>query len=341
MERAPARDELRKRVESALRTIFEKYRPEVAPLSPTAADLAIKAVEGDTRDVVARVTGFMKQLAERLDAIKPPPGKGTGNDDALMVSLEASEALVAEYGRVVECIATFDHLPAAKTVFRGFERVHESYDPRPNQGGTWYETDFDFHRFIGHELFVMLIASLIQHDRWERIAEVLGDTLCVETGQGPENWPWQCLSVFVKLLDIRNDRLKLGKAVLHGEVLKQRHDREPLAGISPFDAFVEAEFLLFLRAELAPAKSPLAEQGDAPLWRPWTALFMNWKVPTYLVRAQRAEQAGRLLKAVGVPDVVSFRQRYAARDANIVQFFRSRTGSFQLGKFDVDKFGAS
>lgn len=338
-QRAPARDDLRKRLDGALRVIFENYRAPVVAAAPSSAEHAIKAIEADSRDVVSRVTAYMKDLAASLDGMKPPAGKGQGDDDNLMVALEASEPAAAEYGTVVEAIARFGHTAAAKAVFRGFERIHEGYE-HPETGGSWYDTDFDFHRFIGHELFVMFVAALVQHERWECIAEVLDERLCVRTRSGSETWAFQCLSVFVKLLDIRNERLQLRKPVLHGEVLKERHEREPLASVSPFDAFVDAEFFLFLRAELAPAKSPLSEQGDAPSWRPWTALFMNWKVPTYLVRAERKNDAERLLKALAVPDVATFRQRYASRAANIIQFFRSRTGFFQLGKLDVEKFGS-
>jgi hypothetical protein len=157
----------------------------------------------------------------------------------------------------------------------------------------------------------------------------------VETNLGPENRPFQALSVYVQLLAWRDDRLRLGKISLHGELLKERHEREPLKSVSPFPSFVEADFLLFLRGELPP---PDGAEGIP--WRPWTGFFMNWKVPNFLVRAERQKEALRIAQAAGVADVETFRKRYAARAENLRVYFRDRMGRFQLAKLDLQKFGS-
>lgn len=339
VERAPARDELRKRLEVALRAVFEKHRPADESAPAALADVAAAAIASDARDVEARVTAYMKGLVDRLDAIAPPPGSGEGDDDRLVESLAESEPRVAEFGKLVGTVAQFNHLPAARAVYRGFERLLERYTHPVDRGGTWYDTDFDFYRFIGHELFVMLVSALVQNERWEVIGDLLDDQLCIRTSRGPETWPFQGLSEYIKLLEIRSNRLNLQKPLLRGEILKERHERAPIANVSGFDEFVDAEFFLFLRAELAPEKSPLSENGVGPLWRVWTASFMGWKVPTYLVRAERARVAMPIISALGLLDIPTFRMRFKQRAENVFQFIRGGSGFYRLGKLDVEKFG--
>lgn len=334
-QRAPARDELRKKLQAALAVVFSAHPPVAVVETPSPADVVISAVSQNAPAKKARVREYMTALVEQLDAMKPPPGRGATDDDSLVASLDASKNLVTTFARVSNTIADHEDEPAAVALFAGFAGIVERCEARG--GGSHYDTDFDFHRFIAHELFVTFISALITRDCWSIVAALLGESLCVQSLNGPVNETFHRLSVFVKLLKIRSDRLNLRRALLHGDLLKERHESESLADLSPFDRLMEADFFLYLRAELRPAKSPLTE-GGGDLWRPWSCVHFSWKTPQFMVRAEHAKFAAQLLAPLGLPDVQTFRERYLKRAGNLAQFF-SGSMHFNMGNYDASHIG--
>jgi hypothetical protein len=128
------------------------------------------------------------------------------------------------------------------------------------------------------------------------------------------------LSSVVKLLRIRNERLKSHRALLQADLLKERHESEALARASPFEQFMDADFFLFFRSELGPEHSPFTD-GGGPLWRPWSCIYFSWRTPDLLVRTERKKVATQLLPALALRGVTAFRERDAKRASNVARFF--------------------
>lgn len=335
-ERAPARTELRRKLEHALRDILEHHEQQVAPAAPPSpAARAISAIEQEARDAPARTAEYMRTLAVALDTIKSPPGKGHEDDVPLVAALDASLPIVTEYAHVVAVIAEHGDTKCVLSVARGFGPLLEACEKVG--GGTWFETDFDFYRFIAHELFVMMVAALMQADQWALIAEALEEEFPTKTNHGTFNAPFFELSRHAKLFDMRGERLH-SRTDLRAELLKTRHSTGDLGQRSPFEAFLDADFFLFLRGELPPEKSPITENGDGHVWRPWSGVHMSWRVPAFLMRAQKVKFATQLLAPLALSDLETFRDRYAARAGSLRRLFYSRA-DVREGTFDATTIG--
>ena len=100
-------------------------------------------------------------------------------------------------------------------------------------------------------------------------------------------------SEYLKLLDHRNQRLKLNRSSLHADILKERHETGDLGELSPWRRFQDADVFLYLRSALATSDFSL---WDA--WRPWSAALLRG-CPGYLLEAVQREKAERLDEAHG------------------------------------------
>ena len=69
----------------------------------------------------------------------------------------------------------------ADELYSWFGQVLERYSLPRGFSGSYNEADFDFFRFVGHELFVTLFAFLLREQQWGIISKLLGEPIPVAT----------------------------------------------------------------------------------------------------------------------------------------------------------------
>lgn len=334
-EKSIARRDLQGRLESTLREILLRRSRMTA--KPAAVDAALASVEGARSDQAAAARDFMRDFCRRLMELDQKGDAATEADEAFLAALAASVPALVDFGRLVEGIARHGARDALLATAQGFGQLLERYQFPPRQGGSWRDTDFDLFKFVGHEAFVMLVAALMRHERWDQLALVLNERYTVERGNGPRTEGFEALSTVVKLLDIRNQRLNLRRLCHHGDVLKERHEKGPLAAACPFGDFIDADWLLFLRSDLAPEASPMGAFGS-PLWRSWSCIFAEGHgLPQFLARSEQRTFAERILLVLGLTNVDQFKTRYRERGANLARLFQGRGGFFEPPVLNPDR----
>jgi hypothetical protein len=331
--KAQVRSDLAKTLEVAIRTILStpiKPNEEI----PTVLDTAVAGVTSSAADAGARIRDYMRWLAQEIDGLKPkrdaePHGKP--EDEVLVEAIRSSLPLVEGFAKLADAIARHNAREPALSLMSSFEGVLGSYDmPTTHNGGSWRESDFDFQRFVGHELFVTLAATLLHGDRLELLREILRVDLYVSTIRGRGLKPWSALYEYCRLLDdVRKKRLNLNFYSVRAELLKERHSSGDLGKLVPFDAFVEADYFLYLASDLKP------QSEDA--WHPLTLMYIGYHAPAFLARAEKRTYAERLIAAFQLTDIDTFRARYAERSRSIAKMFP--TGAIRdLGQMDPTWF---
>src|SRR5205823_6532367 len=113
--------------------------------------------------------------------------------------------------------------------------------------------DFDFYRFLGHELFVTFISFLIRDERWELLAELVERDIYVEnTSRGePGLVAYTRLSGGALWLQQRKQRLRSNQLSIQADILKERHSSGVLSEVAPLRQFMDADYFLFLRDGLS------------------------------------------------------------------------------------------
>ena len=306
-ERAKERNTLQSLLENALKMIIDNSPTiqEETPHPPAIAE-AIEAINSSRRNVASKVRNGMQHILDQLSSIAPSYSDDVEFDDLLVESLDASVEVVLDYARISQAIAEMNSLDGANELYESFQVILENHDPPRFFSGTYRDTDFDFYKFIGHELFTNFIACLIVERRWELIADILEKNIYMQDRyQGPVAAPYTHIAADVLSLQYRNERLKLNRRSLQADLLNEFHTKGKLASIVSMDSFTEADFFLFVRSNK---------------WLPHSLLYLP-QAPRFLVEATSKSMATRLLEPLGLESTEEFRSVVAERFEILRRFY--------------------
>ncbi len=344
-ERAPERNRLTGILTDALRTILSELDKPLPgePIEPLSlGEQARDAIEKAQPNQNRLVRQYMTELANKIAGMNPSYAyNDLGRcDEQLFEALDESIRLVLDFARLVEPIATMNAGEAAKAVYKGFENILNLYTfPHNSPGGQYYRFEHDLAKFLGHELFVTFFSYLIRENKWELITEILDEDLYARKAdfERPSMVPFNCLSETIVLLYERKERLQLAPISFHADLLNKRHSTGELADLVPMDQFAEADYFLFLRAQVQPATV-----NEWPIWMPWSSLYMH-QVPRYLQAAKRLNYAQRLLQPLGVEDIQTLQTRLVERTGSLEKGWGIRPFRFWdniMAGFDFSTIGS-
>lgn len=326
------RSDLSKRLDAALRAALAgvpKVEDEPAVLAAVAA---IEAQQGNRMLVLRR---NLAAILQQLDALNPKRASAGGKVEELEQALNESQEPVLEFSKIVEAIAVMNDAEAAMECYRWFGNILERYHLPEGFSGRYSEADFDFFRFVGHELTVTLFACLLRENRYALIAELLQEPVPVRyhrrTG-GPGNREWSDASAHAGMLGGASQHRQ--RISVHADLLHERHVSGSLAAIVPEESFIAADFFLFLRGELAPQ-----EPGPHFAWRPWSTLYMKG-VPRFLLDAERRTRAEELARTLNVPSVDELKKRLGERGHAVSRLFNTGWWDYPISNKDVDRLGS-
>lgn len=219
----------------------------------------------------------------------------------------------------------------ARALYQGFKSLLERYYVPPNFVGSYHTRDFDFYKFMGHELFVTFFSFLIRESRWELITELLEEDIYVENayGRNSELVPFTYVSHSVELLNPNRQGSYIGRISPHADLLNERHTKGEMGKLVPMQQFMEADYFLFLRAEVS--------QGWG--WGAWSTLYLE-QAPRFLIEASSAKYAQLLLRPLGVKNIADFRQLLTQSTHKIKQKFGNPPFFTPLGNFTAQIIGS-
>ncbi|HYR28236.1 MAG TPA: hypothetical protein VEU30_07195 [Thermoanaerobaculia bacterium] len=195
----------------------------------------------------------------------------------------------------------------ARALYRSFIPIMEHYENPCGWSGTFKEADFDYWRFLGHELLVSLIAPLLTEERYEIITDLLAEPLTVRNAHLGDGKPVDYTYASEWLRSFEKLDQEHRKISYHGHLLHERH-AGPLADVLPLQDFLAADYLLFLRGELA--KDDWEERGV-----PWGALEQRLPPRGTTLHPHRRPHTDRaeLATTLGAPDVATLKERLTER----------------------------
>lgn len=221
-----------------------------------------------------------------------------------------------------------------------FRSILEHYDnPRGFTGG-FDERDFDYWRFLGHELLTTLIAALLAEERYPIIKDLMDDPITLANHNGPVTYEYA--SEYLRSLDRLNQQRR--RLSVHADLLHERHAHAgsngltadgPLAGVLSFDDLLAADYLLWLRGELSPDEPPT----DFFAWVPWSSVYLR-DAPTFLHNAVRATTAAALASALNIPSVPILKQRLGERVPRLQRLWRSGIWRQPVRSEHIEKIGS-
>lgn len=281
--------------------------PTPAPPT-TAVDTAITGIEAATPNRTLLTRRAMTEITAQLEQTAPPLFRNGATDDQLVTAIGQTIPAVQEFTHLSRAIASMNDTESARALYKSLSLILDHYTNPRGFTGSFDRRDFDYWKFLGHELLVTLTATLLTEERYELLAELLDDTITITNsrrGGGPTPVPFTFASTYLEGLE------QLSKArhrvSYHADLLRDRH-AGPLAANIPLDDFLSADYFLHLRTELASPTPPT----DFFEWKAWSSLYLQ-DAPSFLLNAQRAKAAAALATALGLPDASTLKTRLAQR----------------------------
>jgi len=301
-----------------------------------AAVTADEAIRRGMPDAPSRVRRFWEGLVEELRSLSPKAA-GLTTGDEFDVALEATLPLSTQFARVAAAVAETGAREAAIGLHRGFEGAIAGYFLPRGVGGYEECLEFDFYRFMGHELFVTMIGLMMREDRWETIAELLDRELLVDNHPDGQTRAvgYDYISQEVAELLSRDRLHQKIRHYHHAELLKNRHADGELTRVTSMEEFTAADYLLGLRTEIH--RTP--GQFLSPWWGSWSCWFLN-RVPRFLYEARRREFATRLATVLKVPDISGLRKAVKEHGRHDERTFETAVRIHPTQRFDVEAIGS-
>ncbi len=301
LEPAAVRNPLSRTLETMLRDIFTLVETQEAVSIPQPLSLPEQLVEAITerKPNQARLADkYMGWLADELTKLNPDLVNTNTDEEQyerLVAAIEQTTELVRNFGIVAEVISATNALDAARAIFRGFGNILNHYTYPRGYSGYFLPVQFDFYKFMGHELFVTLIAFMFSTEQSQMLAELLHEVMYVEntSGGNAKIRNFGFISEYVGILDGLHFPDKK-RTSLHADLLYQRHSDGLLADQVPMRLFVDTDYFLFLRAENEQKTRPSYQP-----WRAWSSVYMN-QIPKFLVEATHIKYAERLAAMLNV-----------------------------------------
>ncbi len=249
---------------------------------------AVQAVETNRKDIVPRFRGVMSEIIGAIKRVAPRPDElnlrlKPDADNVFVSALDATLPVMVEYGNLASAAAQHDSLEACKAIreeIHGMDRLF--VQPHPS-------TVESFVAFLQQEMFLMLVAELVENDRWPVLDAVLRH-LCFNSRLERESW--RELNPYIDILDeYRNGRLQLNRLSVAADIVRSRHtDNLDLASVSPLDRMVGADFfLVFVTGYTPPVGEPAAGK-----WLPRATLSSD-HAPRWLARMRSRGFAAQIL----------------------------------------------
>lgn len=306
--------------EKLIRWIFDKplhIRPEQGSppsyvLEPNGPSLGTSAqakrvldgVRGDkayARGALVEYFETFKKHAERFRVTREE------RDPEYEWVIRSVTAFLPYRDQVFEIVAALAQYGTVKGYGVLLHRFLESllpYCTRPDGVNSWNDSDFDNFKFLIHELYLGVVAVLLNSDAIEAATELLSQKCFVpQNAQEGKPTTVSYLQFMCELpsLSVRNEKSKARWLSPHGELLKLRAEHSG----PPYRSLMQADFVLFLRTDLA--------RGDQwqPTWWPVTLVYLNGHSETMEIFARSISKSylSRVLSLLGVTSLVALKEK--------------------------------
>ncbi len=244
---------------------------------------AIEAIEESKGNASGRIEKYLETLSVGIESFRIKEYEGEF-DDAVIESIESFLPYRTEFIELISTIARYgkidDYIMALHEFFETL--IPYLYLPK-GFSGEYNRTDQDNFKFIIHELFLYTVAIFLKSEKFDAVHYLISNKYYVESYIRQHGSQMASYREFCRSVDsidrIRNSRQEPKRISLHADILK---GRTQYAGID-FKHLMQADFVLFMRAELVPSDDEF--RG----WHPIPLAHIGWSYHGVFEMFARAE----------------------------------------------------
>lgn len=331
-EKTKELNDLASKAKAQLEVIFE-----TAESKEDTQPSIIEIIKAQKADRLSGVRRYMKSISDDLDNLYPGNGMldTTTPDDEydqkIIDALEKTTGIVASFRNVVEEIALYDDAISLKALYHGFKPILENFERKKDTpDGMYHKARYDYYKFIGNEIFVILASILLREEKWDLLNFVLEESLIIDNvdGYNAGTVDFTYFSTYTICFALRKTRLKSNQADLRYDLLIERRKNETSHTPGAVEEYTSADLFLFLKGESKVINSTEASFN----WRPWSLL--NFESPRFILLAKSRTYADGLAKALNVKHAQNVQILLFNKTPNILKMY---SGVSIIWRSPIDK----
>lgn len=225
---------------------------------------ALDAVRNDRSYAQGSLEEYFERFTDNLEAFRITPDGQPGYDDQIV---ESVQQFLPFRNELIELVLTVARLRSgrvlAATLHRFIERLRP-YEFRPASNSGWQEFHASNYRFIVHEIFLYVLASLLKYERFDEVGYLFDNRYYMPNlDRDDPMLAYHTIRHYIEAFEHRNKRLSSRRISLRADLLIERCEG---TGISQAQ-LMQADFVVFMRASLE-------GQPDSMMkWWPETLLY--------------------------------------------------------------------
>lgn len=272
----------------------------------------IEVIKQQKVERISHIKSYMKTFCTDLEAFYPGDGMLTPGvtdpeyDQKIIDALDKTIGLIADFRSVIETISTYNDLDAQKVIFNGFKPIIENYNHKKDySGGISHKAKFDYFKFIGNELFVIMTSILLREQNWELLKYILEEQIVISNSDNhnrPKAVSFTYFSQDLFCFYYRKQRLKSNRHDLHYDMLIQRRRSEVDSTPDAVEEYTSADLLLFIKSE----SMNLIDSTDVVFsWRPQSLLF--FELPGFILLSKSKAYAKNIINVLNLSSIQDFK----------------------------------
>lgn len=141
----------------------------------------LSAIENQERNRVLKMRQKRKTLLTKLDAKAPLSFSQGGTVETLIKGLQGAVEEIALFAHLCHMVAMMNNAEATLEIQNWFGNILERYDGANGYQGPLHDHDLDFYKFVGQELYTVLISCLLKEEKWRIIQKLFSEWIPVSS----------------------------------------------------------------------------------------------------------------------------------------------------------------
>lgn len=245
---------------------FLENQSELRLVSSIKTNRVLEAIRSGSNTASGLLFEYFAEFSENFEKFRISDYEGE-YDDKLIENIEKFLPIRNEFISLVNTTACYYKSPEIWKHLQNFFDSLIKYLDRPDGGRDYYARMQDNYKFIIQELFLYSTAILLKNSCFEAISILMLPGYYRKSNADYGNNPIVHFNIFQNnnfSLEKRNDRLKLNRNSMVGDLLKERSQYSDF----PFIDIMQADFLLYIRGCLDTLK-----QDNHCYWQPVTSVY--------------------------------------------------------------------
>ncbi len=272
---------------------------------------AVAAMSGEKKAIPGQGRVLLRSLREELLGLFTEPHANSEGHEVVYQCIGKSQGLRNEADEYFEALAAYstDDISALAPALEYLEALAAQFE---NTGsGTYYNGNRDFFKFFAKESLLLLVASLVRHQRWTFLEHVLTWVFVIGSEQTETKGAnYRYFDTYlVSLDDHRNRLLELRRISVAADLFRERC----MGGATSFSELMQADVILCLDSLL---NGEPRERG----WTPRCAIFAQRGALPLFVRAANRHIADGILKFLRIESAAELVSRVKALEHRTEDF---------------------